>query len=63
MARLLHRHAYPTLHLGRPVYPGRLLFLILQLAVLSGIGLFLALAIVNTILGTPPAQPAYSPYE
>ena len=64
MARLVHqRHVYPTIHNTWPDDFGRLFFLAMQFAVLGAMGLYLALAIANTLLGTPDAAPAYSPYK
>jgi hypothetical protein len=65
MARLVHpqQHLYPTIHITRPDDLGRFFFLAMQFAVLGAMGLYLALAIANTLLGTPDATPAYHPYE
>jgi hypothetical protein len=35
----------------------------MQYAIVGGIGLFIVLAVVNSLLGAPDAQPAYNPYE
>jgi hypothetical protein len=35
----------------------------MQYAIVGSIGLFIVLAIVNTVLGTPATEPVYSPYE
>jgi hypothetical protein len=56
MARLIHQHLYPSLPATRSIDVSRLLVVVMQFAVLGGIGIFLVLAIVNTILGTPQAD-------
>ena len=63
MARLAHHRSYLTLPVLRPLNSGQALFILTQLAVLGGIAFFIALAVVNTILGTPQAEPVYSPYQ
>ena len=63
MARLIQQRAYPTLRLAGNLDIGRLFFAAVQIAVMGGIGAFIALAILNTILGTPQEQPVYSPYQ
>lgn len=62
MARILQTTTHTTRTLGQIDY-GRLLFLAMQYAVVGGIGLFIVLAIVNTVLGASGAAPAYSPYD
>jgi hypothetical protein len=63
MARLIHQYAYPTYRYATRIDAGQLAFQALQIAVLTGIGVFLALAVLNTILGAPADQPASRPYE
>ena len=63
MARLIHQYAYPTYRLAARIDAGQLMFQTLQIAVLAGIGVFLALAMANTILGAPAEQPVYRPYQ
>ncbi len=53
MARLIQQHLYPSLPSTQPIDFTRWFVLFMQFAVLGGIAIFLVLAIVNTILGTP----------
>ena len=62
MARLLQQSTYTTRTLAH-IDLGRLLLLAAQYAVVGGIVFFIVLAIVNTVLGAPQAETAYSPYE
>ena len=62
MARILQHYKYTSRTLAH-VDVGRLLLLTAQYAVVGGIVFFILLAIVNTILGSPQAETAYSPYE
>lgn len=62
MARLIHHGTFAALPAPRPIDLGRIWLLLTQLAVLGAIGLVLTIAIVNTILGAPGAEPAYTPY-
>ena len=62
MARILNYTTETSRTLTSIDY-GRLLLLAAQYAIVGGIGLFILLAIVNTVLGAPSAEPAYSPYE
>lgn len=63
MARLIHQHAYPTLRFAATLDISQLLLASMQVAVLGGIAVFVILAIVNSVLGTPPQEPAYTPYQ
>lgn len=63
MARLIHHDAFPALPVTQPLDLGRVFLVLTQLLVLGGIGVFLTLAILNTVLGTPPAEPTYQPYS
>lgn len=63
MARILHHQTLPTLPAARPVAPGHALLVLTQLVLLGAIGLIIAIAIVNTILGTPQSEPVVSPYS
>ena len=63
MARLIHQYTYPTYRLATRIEPGRLAFQALQIALLGGIAIFLAMAIVNTVLGAPAETPEYRPYR
>jgi hypothetical protein len=62
MARILQRTTY-TSRTPAHIATGRLVLLAVQYAVVGGIAFFILLAIVNAVLGTPQAEPAYSPYE
>ena len=62
MARIVPNYTYATRALAR-IDLRRALLLAMQYAIVGGIGLFIVLAIVNTLLGAPEAQPAYNPYE
>jgi hypothetical protein len=60
MARLIQHHLYPTLPATRSIDVTRLFVLFMQFAVIGAIGIFLVLAIVNTVLGTPSVDTAYT---
>ena len=62
MARLVQNHTFSALPALRPLDLGRVLLVLSQLAVLGGIGLFLALAILNTVLGSGGTEGGYTPY-
>jgi Na+/H+ antiporter NhaB len=61
MARFLEYSSSTTRTIAR-IDRGRMVLLAVQYVVLGGIGLFIALAIVNTVLGAPSAEPGYNPY-
>jgi hypothetical protein len=62
MARIVPNYRYNSRALTR-IDLGRALLLAMQYAIVGGIGLFIVLAVVNSLLGAPDAQPAYNPYE
>ena len=60
MARLISHHARITLHTPQSFDMPELLTRAIQAAVLGGIGVYLAIAIANTILGTGQPNEPYS---
>ena len=62
MARLIDQRALPTPRFTTTFDPGWLLLTAVQLAVLGGIAVFIVMAIINTVLGTPAQEPTYAPY-
>jgi hypothetical protein len=62
MARLVHHTSYPAVSFPRSIDLGRVFLVLVQLVVLGGIGLFIAMAVINSILGAPASEPVYRPY-
>lgn len=63
MARLIYQRAQPTLRLATTLDPGLLLLAAMQMLALGGIGAFIVLTLLNTVLGTPTQDPVYAPYR